>query len=332
MMKSLFALVLVAVLSACTAGKEEKMEMPSKSEPARLHCIGRHVIELPGSFAASAVTTGIFKALGSGAEEQGFDIVVRATGLSRAQFAREIAKRRTELEQSGDETVNVFKLERKVNEDAIVFRVQEIEDAYVSEINLLRGSAMVTVRHESFDGKFLEAEEKLIEFSAKISDNSAGVLQGFCLGPVVIGGEYKSEYGSFLFRNGTGADFEVGIDTYAPDERVPLLARMSGPDSLLTIFGVKHMVLRTGERSVAGMRAHEWLGWAKITDEQDVKTLQFNLETMRLKPAKSSPSLTITFETAQPLDDGTRTKTLISDQEAIRIWDSVIGSIRQVGS
>ena len=75
------------------------------------------------------------------------------------------------------------------------------------------------------------------------------------------------------------------------------------------------------------MRAQEWLGSAKISEE-DEKTLQFNLETMRATPGKMTPSLTVSFETAQPLEDGRPTKTTISDDEAIQLWDSVISSIR----
>ena len=253
---------------------------------------------------------------------------MRATGLSHSQFELEIAKRRAELKNSHSETMNVLKLERKLSDDAILFRVLEIENAYVSEINLLLGTSLVTVRHESYHGQFLAAEEDLIKFSQRMSDNAAGKLRGFCLGPVVVSGDFKVEKGSYLFRNGLGAEFEVEADTYTLDDRVPLLARMSGPDSLLSIFDVRHSVLRAREREVIGMRAQEWLGWAKVTEEQDVKTLQFNLETMRARPGKSTPSLSITFETAQPLEDGRPTKTLISDEEAVQLWDSVVNSIR----
>jgi hypothetical protein len=94
---------------------------------------------------------------------------------------------------------------------------------------------------------------------------------------------------------------------------------------------VKHKVLRARERVVAGMRAHEWLGWAKISDEPDAKTLKFALDTMRSKPGRFQPGISITFNTAKALDDGTPTKTLVSDDEAIQLWDTVIDSIRPLG-
>jgi hypothetical protein len=124
----------------------------------------------------------------------------------------------------------------------------------------------------------------------------------------------------------------VDIDTYTPDDKIPLLARMSGPDSLLAAFDVRHKVLRTGERIVAGMHAQEWLGWAKISDDPDAKTLKFVMDTMRPKPSREAPGISLTFNTATALEDGTPTKTLLSDDEAMQLWDSVVDSIRPAGS
>ena len=59
--------------------------------------------------------------------------------------------------------------------------------------------------------------------------------------------------------------------------------------------------------------------------------LKFVLDTMRSKPGKQASSLSLTFNTAKALDDGTPTKTLISDDEAIQQWDAVVDSIRPAG-
>lgn len=328
MMRSFFLIIFLVIISACTAEEKGEKKMSFENDPMRPHCIGRNFFQLPSSFRPSSVTTGMFKPLFAGSQDPSIDVTVRMTGVSRSQFLLEIAKRRAELKDSQSETMNIFNLEKKLSEEAVLFRVQEVEDAYFSELNLLVGTNLVTVRYESYRGQFLRAEEDLIRFSQQMTDNPDGKLRGFCLGPIVVNGDFKLEKARYLFRNGSGADIEVGIDTYTPDERKPLLVRMSGPNSLLSIFNVNHSVLRAGERYVMGMRAQEWLGWAKVTDEQDVKALQFNLETMRPTPGKNSPRLTITFETAQPLEDGRPTKTMIPDDEAVRLWDSVVGSIR----
>jgi hypothetical protein len=246
-----------------------------------------------------------------------------------------VQKRRVELKSADDGNVNVLRLDKKLSDGANLFRVQEIDDAYVSEISALRGSSIVTLRLESYHGKYIEAEEILIKLINGINaiDASEALKPGprFCLGAVNIAGNFSLESGSFLFRDGKGANYEVEIDTYAEDSETSLLKRMSGPDSLLKLFDVKHQVLRARERTAAGMRAQEWLGWAKINDEPDAKTLKFALDTMRAKSSRAAPKISLTFETAQPLEDGAATKTLISDDEAIQQWDAVVDSIRPVG-
>lgn len=332
MRKSFLICIVLIGISGCKVEVEKGVNLSLQNKEMKTHCLGRHVVDMPDSFVASSITSGLFKMAGHGPQDPAFDVVIRATEVTQPQFSLELAKRRTELTNASNETTNVLRLDKAVGDDANIFRVQVIDDAYVSEINLLRGSSLVRVRLESYENQYLLAEENLIKFAAGIQTAPVEKPSGFCLGPVVVTGDFKTENGSFLFRNGAGADFDIDIDTYARDTSDTLLQRMSGPSSLLSIFDVRHSVLRSGERKAAGMRAQEWLGWAKVTEEQDVKTLKFTLETMRPKPAKAAPRITVTFDTAQPLENGTPTKTLFSDEEAIQLWDSVISSIRPVGT
>jgi hypothetical protein len=332
-MKKIFLFfIFLAGISGCKGEVEKEVNLFSHRKEMKAHCLGRHVFELPDSFVASSIATGVFKMIGHGPQDPAFDVVVRAMGAAQSRFPLEVARRRAELTKTDSDTTNVLRLDKKLGDDANLFRVQVIDDAYVSEINLLRGSSVVTVRLESYDNQYLLAEKNIIKFAAGIKDASIEKSSGFCLGPVLMTGDFESENGSYLFRDGAGADFDIDIDTYARDTSDTLLQRMSGPDSLLSVFDVRHSVMRSGERIAAGMKAQEWLGWAKLTEEQDVKTLKFTLETMRPKPAKAKPRITVTFDTAQPLEDGTPTKTLFSDEEAIQLWDSVTSSIRSVGT
>jgi hypothetical protein len=219
-----------------------------------------------------------------------------------------------------------------LTDDATLFRVQRIDDAYVSEINFLRGTNLVTVRLKSFHNHFVVAEESLINFAAatRVADSKAGrsPIEGFCLGPVVVAGNFKDESAKFLFRDGQGNDLGIAIDTYKAGGEPPLLTRIAGPDSLLSIFDVKHKVLRARERTVGHLRAQEWLGSANLGKQGDEKTLKFALETLPLAPEKNEANVTLSFETAQPLQDGTPTKNVLSDEEALALWDTIVDSIR----
>jgi hypothetical protein len=334
MKKIWLTIMLLMLISACKVDREGKTRMITEKENMTMHCIGRHVIEMPKSFLPPSTINGTFKATGLNAQDPSFEVVVRVTGLTRSQFASAIQKRRTELTTSDSDTVDVLRLEKALSDEATLFRVQRIDDAYVSEINFLRGSSIVTVSLDSYSEQFLAAEESLIKFAAGIKEKGENISgtqpRGFCIGPLIITGDFIEERAGFIFRSDVqkGVDFDISIDTFRQDDATSLLARVSGPDSLLTKFNVRHAVLRTRELTVAGMRAQEWLGWAKLGEEQDGKALKFVLETMRPRPDKASPGIHLTFETGQPLEDGSAAKTVMPDDDAMRLWDAVVKSIR----
>lgn len=324
--------VTFVLVCGCAPGKSEDTKMPILNlESTTQHCVGRSFIDLPSSYLASNVIAGIFREQSLAGQKEPIDVKVR-TGKAAPNFAAEVQKRKAELEDSSNPDVDVLREVKSLSNDATLFRVQRIDDAYVSEIIIFRGVNIVTARLHSFHKEYVAAEERLIQFAAGVSiRDTEGISiknNGFCLGPLQIAGDFAVEKASFLFRNGRGAQFEVNVDTYAPDDLVSLLVRMSGPDSLLKVFDVRPTVYRARERPVAGMRAQEWLGSAQTTEDEDAKAFQFTLETMRPTPGKATPGLNVTFETAQPLEDGSQTKTLISEHDAIRLWDSAVASLR----
>lgn len=144
---------------------------------------------------------------------------------------------------------------------------------------------------------------------------------GFCLGSIVINYNLSQEFASFAFRNTSGLKIGLDIDTYAPDESVSLLSRMSNDDSLLKKFKTRHDILRAGERIVAGMQAEEWLGVGYLGKDDDRRMLKFALETKRKSPGKINPRIMLTFDSAQNLPDGTPTITNIENAEALELWD-----------
>jgi hypothetical protein len=299
----------------------------------KTHCVGRHLIDMPISFSATPLTIGSFKMTEQGAEGPSVDVTVHA-GLTPSQFAKQVQKRLSELRDSGSDTADVFRLQQRLSDQATIFRVQRIDDAYVSEINFLTGTSWVIARLKSYRNQFQAAEEKLIKFAAAVRANDAGSLdmqrQGFCLGPVTLLGDFSDERARFVFRNDMekGVGFDMSVDTYREDSPKKLLTRVSGPDSLLSKLGLRPAVLRERDLTVGGMRAQEWLGSAELEEQQNGKSLKFVLETMRSKPARNQPSIHLTYETGQPLEDGSAAPTTIADKDAIQLWDSVVKSIR----
>jgi hypothetical protein len=332
--KKILFLIFIVSIYGCNEKKKEEKEMQIDGSTERTYCIGRHFINFPKKFIESPVSTGFFRNSDVDAQGRGFDVVIRSEEFTPTMFKVEVQKRRLEIKNAEDGNVDVLRLDKALSNDATMFRIQKIEDGYVSEIHMLRGASLVVVKLNSFRNQYAAAEEALIRFVAMVRDprnrGEAHRYKGFCLGSLIFEGEFLEENGSTSFKDNAGQSFEVDIDTYAPEEDVPLLKRMSGPNSLLNLFQVDHTVLRARERTVAGMHAQEWLGWAKTREGENAKQLKFALDTMRERPTKSTPRIELTFDTAQPLENGLPTKTVISDDDAIELWDSVVNSIRPV--
>jgi hypothetical protein len=320
---------LMLTLSSCKVNRSEGPKMLRNDQTLISHCVGRQFIGLPASFSPSSVTTGVFKETGTGPEDPFLDVVVRDGGIDGQEFKSQVEQRRADIKRKNHGAVNVLREDVDLASNVHLFRVQEIEDAYVSELTVRRGTSLITIRLDSFRNQFIAAEKRLVNFVKRDKVEKNTVTTGsFCLGPIAISGAYTDEKGGFLFRDGKGNSYKMEIDTFAHDGETSLLQRMLGPASLLSIFDVSHRVLRKGERNVAGMHAEEWLGSAKLSEHEDRRALQFTVETMRQQPSKIMPSLTVTFSSANQLEDGTPTKTSMSDSEAIELWDNVVGTIR----
>jgi uncharacterized lipoprotein NlpE involved in copper resistance len=328
MKKIISAWMILMVIYGCDNRKEGDA-MRKKSEPIHTKCMGRSLIEMPGYLEESRITTGIFRNVGSGSQVPSFNVTVSAAGMTRPQFVAATQRRRAELKNTQSQTIDVLKFERDVDDDTVLFRVQRIDDAYVSEVNLFREGNLITVTLNSYDDQFSIAEAALLKFTQAISvrpkKDSSDASIGFCLGPVSIFGDFEQESASFLFGDPKHLSLGVEIDTYTPDETVPLLARMSGPASLLGIFDLRHGVIRSGERQAAGMRAQEWLGWAKLSEESSAKSLKFILETVRPVPGKATPSINVTLNSKPPAEGGATS--VAEEDDLVQVWDSIIKSI-----
>lgn len=329
MNKHLVFACLAVLLSACNAKKPEtpmgKPDMPHSS-----YCVGRSTIIMPSPFNANPIVSAQIKLASMGKSESSIEVLVRSDHVPDNKIALEVAKRRTELMDRTSGEVEVLRVEKAIDRHTTLFRVQWVEDAYTSEVLLFRDGNVIRANLQSFHNTYELAERRLLEFAESIAMTGAitavDSLHGFCLGSVIVTGSLSSEAGSFAFEDGRGSTFGVAIDTYAEDAQVPLLARVSGPDSLLTVFDVDHHVLRSGERTVAGMKAQEWLGRAKVGEHQEA--FAFSMETMRAAPGKNAPKIHLSFDTGERLPNGELPGKIMTDDEAVKLWDVVVGSIR----
>lgn len=302
--------------------------MPAKYHVLKEHCIGRNIVQLPDAFFSSDIATGYFTSGNIKGDVYPFDVAINAKNLTVEEFSNYIHIRTADLKNKDMGTLDVLRAEKKLSDVATLFRIQRVDNAFTSELYFLLNENLIIVKLDSFHNTYLGAEDRLVKFMSDFSITDRSKSTGFCLGAFSIQGNFVKENGGAYFRDDAGNTYDIKIDTYATDDGKGLLRRMLGPDSLLSLFHIGHTVLRSGERAAAGMRAQEWLGWTNLGEDGDEKTFKFVLETMRPKGSKATPSIQITYDSAKKLENGTETKTNLSDDEAIAIWDKVVNSIQ----
>jgi len=329
MIRIFFILWTLLFLSGCDSSSErdERMDI-NHEEELKSYCVGRHIVDVPVSFSHSSIATGIFKNSGAGGQDSSFNVVA-TENMSVERFDNEMRRRQAELAGS-ERDVDVLRVAERLNDKSMLFRVQNIDDAYTSEISVLRDDVMITARLDSFDNEYSKADDALKYFLSRFAkrDDKKPLGEGFCLGSVKIIGDFQTEYGDYSFRDDLGNHLGIMIDTFSPAEDAGLLSRVQGPNSLLTIFSVDHTVLRARELTVAGMRAQEWLAWANLSDQDDIRTHKFELQTIRPQPGKFKPEISLTLTSGLPDNDGTRVKNSMSDKKIVSLWDRIVASIR----
>jgi len=320
----------IVLIFGCNWDRDEEMA-ESKEDMKTTYCVGRSTIDMPASFAISNIVTGSLKELKSGQEFRKIDVSVFTSEISPLEYTAHTRKRENEIRYLTQENSDILKMVRSVTKDLTIFRVQRMNDAYLSEMIGLHENVMFTARLKSYENTFEKTEERLISLASrlkKIPIVGEKKEQGFCLGNLILTGDFEIEVAEYVFTDKNGILLSLDVNTYARNERIDLLSRVSGPKSLLTIFNVDHTVLRAREFSVAGMRAQEWLSWAVLQDDSDVRTHTFELETIRPTPGKLAPLITLTLSTAQPNEKGLPAETSMPDKEAIKLWDDIVASIR----
>lgn len=331
-MKNLIALLLISLIFISGCGKDQEAVMKQNGEIKTLtHCIGRYHVKIPDSFVESSLATGIFKESSVGKQAQSIDVTVSTSAVSSSEYLEKRKNRESELRMLSGEDFDKLQMVKSVRDDLAIFRIHRMDDAYVSEVSAWQEASMVTARLASFGNQFERAEERLIDFVSRLKFNRKSgeeKISGFCLGRLVLTGDFDQEVGGYSFADNGGIRVSFDIETFTRNEAVDLLSRVSGPQSLLTIFNVDHKVLRARELEVAGMRAQEWLSSAILRDDSDVQTHTFELETIRPMPSKLKPLLSVTLTTAQPQEDGVYPQTSTPDERAIELWDGIVSSIR----
>jgi Tle cognate immunity protein 4 C-terminal domain/Tle cognate immunity protein 4 N-terminal domain len=340
----LVLIVGVCCLQACGPSEKERMTIAELTKDMRTHCIGRHLVDIPKDFELldiAGVTT-IFSPKGVDFQEAPkMQVEVAKSEVSPELFKAAVQKTYEELKAEltrYESRLPYLKFTQKINDTETLFRTYKgtgsSEDSSASQIHLLLNNHHVVVRAESHENKYSATEKWLTEFAHSIQPltSSNSTQKGFCVGPLVVGGQYESEMVDFAFRSKQHPDIFIAfeIDTYGSAAETTLLQRANDPKNLLKIFDVDYSTLRKGELKVAGIKAQEVLVGFKEKDEngKDKKEHKLLLETMRDKPSATEPKMKVRLVTGQQDPQGERHTSSLSDAEVVAVWDAIIKSIR----
>lgn len=318
------------LLTACGNTMVEAKPVAPFSQEIKTVCIGRHQMELPADFEQSMGSTSVFTLPGVTETGAPINLAVKSGRMDMGEFKLQVDKRHAAIQGAARKATDILKEVIPVSKEAVIFRINEVEDAYKDELHLWKGGVYLVATTASYENTYKEAEARLNAFAANIEVTARTPQPGFCLGPVVVKGKYVGEYGKLSYRSKNAPDVQVAVvvDTYARDEKKSLLQRVSGGDSLLTRMNAHPTVLRKGELQVAGMRAQEWLSTMKLGQQGEKKQIGFALETMRPAPAPLQPMIHLEFDTGKKGGDPALPPSALSDDEAVTFWDSIVKTIK----
>ncbi|NYE59793.1 hypothetical protein FHW58_000945 [Duganella sp. 1224] len=321
-MKFFVSVFFFLLVVGCDARKNAPVTHIKTNSVMKTQCIGRSLVDLPDGYGLKSGASAAFTPQQVAVESARIDVRVKPIENQTA-FVAAIKTRQAELADASHGETDKLTLTRELPDGAVLYRVNEIADAYQSEIHwLLRDQYLVATIH-SYKNQAPQAEELLFALMKNIAPQETpnDAPGSFCFSGLSVSGSYRAESATLRFKNPASPDivFAVDVDTFRPDDAESLLQRVGGPDSLLRKFEARESVLRKGELTVSGMKAQEWGASVELGEEKE-KQLGFTLETMRAAPSPAAPK--IHFEMTVK---GNSAK---DEAGMLALWDSVTRTIR----
>jgi hypothetical protein len=312
----------IILLVGCDAGENKLTSQIKINTAMKSHCIGRSLIDLPEDYVLKAGVAATFTPDQHEVEDGNIDLVVMPN-VNITGFQQKLAARRAELTDDAGMT-SKLSLIRDLPSSGKLFRVHIIEDAYRSEVHWMLDGTYMIASIKSFKNQVELAETMLLDFvkSVELADRRESSSASFCLAGAVVKGKYRDEFASFHFApiNSSEISFSADVSTYEKDDSETLHQRLGGPNSLMQKFNIKESILRKSEKSIAGMRAEEWVSSIRPGEKGSDRDLSFLLETMRSTPSPAAPKIHLEMDlTGHAARD---------EVTSLALWDKITRTIR----
>jgi Tle cognate immunity protein 4 C-terminal domain len=326
------------LITGCGPSDKEKRVIEELTTKMYTTCMGRFLIDLPRGAVNGSRGSYVLLYYGLGKDFKTVEVTLGEAGMTPEAFVGNVAAKAADIARDDNrKTKKSMLLEHRVIDDHTIYlRYHDSLSSAVGskhEIHLLRGATHVIVHAISYEGlrddvePTAQVQSRLFNLASQIRayDDPAEAGPGFCLGPIVIASDHDEETASINFPIPSRPDLRLRIFTKAltPNGEMPLLDRMKSG-----IGEPSPHVLRKGERTLADMKAQEWLGSGE--NEKGNQVLLFALQSMRNVPSFAHPEMTLRLSSGGQLRDGTGAyvNSSLSPREGMALWDSIVNSVR----
>ena len=288
-------------------------------------CIGRFLIDVP---AGSRLSGGSYK--------YDFARIEPPVAMSLEQFNQELNAR--------EETLRSIKhkkepsLLRTTQQPAPNTRVLAFfEEPYITSGIEIEGYKWVDgtrflLKGTADDDRQAKAVAGMVDSISRLrprADSDIPAEPGYCFaGGFIANDEWENEEAGIDFRIAGHPDAILSVEIYplaAHKRDKPLLERMGGVLLQLGTLASGVHVLRKGDRPIGEIKGQEYL--ATGPNSGGMRGHSFIWETLG-EGTLDTPAIVIELETGHQDDKGNPQKTRLSDEQALKLWDSILGTFR----
>lgn len=300
----------------------------------RSECVGRHEIDVPILFERQqkSVDSGgdVSFYFGHDADFTKIDATVwRIDGggaFESALLAREL-ELKNEQNFSTDGPMFVLRQDLGPGVELVSsYASPDSADAFRLELHTVVEQSHVVLAETAYSTVARAAvQDRLVAMLPRLHGRASA--SGFCVGNVMF--DFPADYleADFVYAgviDRVPVRLHVDLDTFAPADDAPGL-RARG-EANLEGLGVRTERLRTGPRALAGDTGEEWLG---AFADGDRRLHGFYAETSVVAPTPETPKVLVSLFTGD--DEGVQGAVDMGDQQAVALWDRLLGSMRRRG-
>lgn len=346
--KSRYGMLAMAALAVAAIGgfgwkihREHQMSQDLFDKPMHTLCVGRHLIDVPAQYVLEYHRYRI----------DGVDIESLGEMQDEAAFKAKLSKREAELSQEKNEygkpsmeRTEDLSLDSSSGKLFLYGRKKPVywfEDGkkIVTEDELTGEGWLWLGNHGvSFKGSYrrTDVREILMQRATPLRSLSADEIPaepGYCmemdLGRAFIAGapppeQHEATEIQFGLQHHPDVKFRLVISTNGDKLDEPLLARAARAEQTLAHIQHRFNKLRSGPRPVNGMEGQELVEAIREADGARVHALDW--EALGKPTDPTAPS--INFEGKTGYKGYKHTNSSLSDAQVLKLWDSVVNSIR----